>query len=95
MAGDEVLRALGSFFSRCIRYGDTIARYGGEEFSMILPHTNKDGAVDMAERLRRLIERANFMKSDCLPGGQLTISIGVATLPTDASTKDELITKAD
>jgi diguanylate cyclase (GGDEF)-like protein len=95
LAGDEVLRALGSLFTRCIRDGDMVARYGGEEFAMILPHTSKKGAIVMAERLRHDIEKAKFLHSGCLPGGQLTISIGVATYPVDASTKDELIMKAD
>lgn len=95
LAGDEVLKTLGPFFSGSIRAGDIVARYGGEEFAMILPHTNKSGARVMAEKLRRQVERLEFTPHGVAPHARLTISIGVASFPLDAKTKDELIKVAD
>jgi diguanylate cyclase (GGDEF)-like protein len=50
------------------------ARYGGEEFAVILPNTEKQGAMELAERLRRAVERAEWMNR------RITVSVGVATL---------------
>jgi len=95
LAGDEVLRGLGAYFSRAIRAGDMVARYGGEEFVMILPHTNKSGARAMAEKLRGEVERMEFTPRGLTPPAQITISVGVASFPSDARTKDDLIKVAD
>src|SRR5262249_38490262 len=62
LAGDEVLRAIGRLLlgqlpgGYSARESDVAARYGGEEFALFLPHTNKDGALIKAERVRRCIE---------------------------------------
>jgi len=78
-----------------VRKTDIVARYGGEEFVVLLPETSKDGAKVMAERLRKVIESQEFTGEDKLPGGKLTISAGIASFPDDASTRTELIEKAD
>ncbi len=95
LAGDEVLKSLGSLLSRCTREGDIVARYGGEEFSMILPDADKKSALLVAERLLSELECVDSFKSSRLQGEQLTISIGVATFPGDAQTKEALLKKAD
>jgi diguanylate cyclase (GGDEF)-like protein len=95
LAGDQVLRVLGGFLSKLIRSGDMVARYGGEEFALILPHTNKKGAMAMAEKLRKAVEALEFNPKDAGPPAQLTTSIGVASFPRDARSKDELLRKAD
>ena len=54
--GDEVLQAVGEALSQTARTSDWACRYGGEEFSLILRETNLEGALILAERLRKLIE---------------------------------------
>jgi diguanylate cyclase (GGDEF)-like protein len=95
LAGDQVLRVLGGFLSKLIRSGDMVARYGGEEFAFILPHTSKRGAMAMAEKLRKAVEALEFNPKGIGPSEHLTTSIGVASFPQDARSKDELLRKAD
>ena len=58
--GDEVLRDVAALLVKDMRDIDTVARYGGEEFVMILPETNTDEAIRVAQRLRLAVERAKF-----------------------------------
>ena len=78
-----------------IRDNDIVARYGGEEFAIILPSTNKEGALILAERLRIKIEQFQFSQENIQPNGKLTISIGVAVYPDNALTQEDLIVAAD
>lgn len=73
-AGDDALGEVARILQHTVRSYDMAARYGGEEFGVILPNTDKAGALEMAERLRRAVERTEWLKR------QITISIGVATL---------------
>lgn len=59
-AGDQVLRAFGSIVRDCVRAEDIAARVGGEEFALLLPNTALKGAVELAERLRSLLETTHF-----------------------------------
>jgi len=93
LQGDQVLRELAGLLKRCARQDDIVARYGGEEFAIALVETNKKGGLKAAERIRRTVEEFEFSG----PAGPLpvTISIGVASYPQDATTKRDLIAKAD
>jgi diguanylate cyclase (GGDEF)-like protein len=95
LAGDECLREVASALKESIvRPGDLVARFGGEEFVVILPNTDLDGAIDVAERLRSAVE-GKQMPHAASPCGQLvTISLGVAERQ-DCKTTDELISQAD
>lgn len=73
-AGDEALGEVARIMQYTVRAYDVAARYGGEEFAVILPDTDKKGALEIAERLRRAIERAEWLNR------KVTVSIGVATL---------------
>jgi diguanylate cyclase (GGDEF)-like protein len=89
-AGDAALRQISSALREEVRGVDTAARYGGEEFAIILPQANLEGALVVAERLRARIEREE------MPGvGSVTASLGVATFPLHASSRDLLVTTAD
>jgi len=81
--------------SFCFRASDIPIRYGGEDFVVLLPETPKDGALTKAERLRRYVESSTVPGGDKQPLGQVTISIGVATYPDDASDAISLLGAAD
>lgn len=94
-AGDEVLRQVSTILQHSVRDNDIVARYGGEEFAVILPGAEKEGAMALAERIRVKVEETAFHREEIQPGGQLTVSIGIATFPEDALTEDDLIICAD
>lgn len=73
LEGDKVLVKLAGIFKTHARSGDTIVRWGGEEFAMILPGTDKSGALVFAERIRVLIECSNCEY-------KITISVGITTV---------------
>ncbi|MEG3641412.1 sensor domain-containing diguanylate cyclase [Magnetococcus sp. PR-3] len=88
--GDRVLIALGAEMKSYFRNIDYPCRYGGEEFCVILPNTDPEGAVKVADRLR---ERVAEKEVD---GLKVTISIGVATYPDLQITQpDAMIRAAD
>ncbi|HEX9759119.1 MAG TPA: diguanylate cyclase [Nitrospiria bacterium] len=95
LKGNEVLKKVGSFLRMISREVDIPARYGGEEFAIIMPETQKLKARFLAERLRRTMENHVFEGEKILPGGQLTISLGLATFPSNADNPTDLIEKAD
>jgi diguanylate cyclase (GGDEF)-like protein len=75
--GDAVLIETAHIMLDVMRKVDIVARYGGEEFVVIMPHTDIDGAVKAAERVRIAIENNHF---EGLPeAGAITISLGVTT----------------
>ncbi len=94
-AGDQVLKQIARILQKSVRDTDVVARYGGEEFCVILPEVDVDGSVSFAERLRKNVEEHPFFMEETQPGGKVTISIGVATYPKDASIMKELIVRAD
>lgn len=93
--GDELLRILAGLLRQNTRDVDTVFRYGGEEFSVIIPEVGKQEAFSMAERIRRVIQDYAFSFEEGQPGGNLTVSLGVANLPQDALDSADLIEKAD
>lgn len=92
-AGDLLLKALARTIEENIRGGDILARYGGEEFAAVLPETNLARAVAVAERIREKVEECR-VDVDGKPAG-VTVSIGVATFPRNASDTRSLIREAD
>lgn len=89
-AGDVALCMLADNLRAELRAVDTPARFGGDEFVIILPQANTEGAVLVAERLRKRIEQTDVPKF-----GKVTASFGVATFPTHASSRDSLVVAAD
>ncbi len=94
-AGDRVLRKLASILKQTVRENDIVARYGGEEFAVILPAVDKQGGLILAERLRETVEKTYFEHEEIQPGGKVTVSIGVSSMPTDATTHQDLMNKSD
>ena len=74
---------------------DIIARYGGEEFVIILPETGKNGGYGRAKRLLEDVRKTPFLHGEKQPQGRLTVSVGVAEFPTDATSWEALVKKAD
>ena len=78
-----------------IRADDFAVRFGGEEFLVVFQDTDKEGALIAAEKIRRQIESFPFENKDQQPGGNLTISGGVASFPLDSRSSTELVRLAD
>ncbi len=76
LTGDRVLRALVDLLHAHLRASDRLARFGGEEFVLLMPSTGESDAMEIAERLRVLVERQDW--SALAEGLSLTVSIGVA-----------------
>lgn len=95
LLGDDVLKKVACLLESNLRKADIVARYGGEEFVILLPEIDKTHADQVAEKLRRTIELKHFPKEQYLPNKNLTISIGLATLPDDSTNARELIEFAD
>lgn len=98
--GDEVISKIATMLKDSARDGDTVARYGGEEFAIILANTPNEGAVIVAERVRKMVESLSSGDK------KLSVSIGIATFPmniddynpettSNNEIKNELIKKAD
>jgi len=95
LAGNVALRRLASALRRTVREVDVVCRYGGEEFAVLLPSTPKLAALKVGEKLRQAVEKAGIGR-DGEPGSRsLTVSVGVASLPGDAATAEELVDGAD
>jgi diguanylate cyclase (GGDEF)-like protein len=88
--GDSALVHVANVMLSCVREVDICSRYGGEEFVIVLPQCGREDAITVAERLREAIAGTPVDKI-----GQVTASIGVATYPAAARTKEELIEMAD
>ncbi|MGB6363549.1 MAG: diguanylate cyclase [Thermoanaerobaculia bacterium] len=95
LMGNVALQELAVLMSSVVRETDVVTRYGGEEFAVILCGTKKGGALLVAEKIRKLVEETTFEGEKTQPGGILTVSIGVATSPIDATDSQNLIGKAD
>lgn len=97
LAGDECLRSLAQSLKLSInRPLDLLARYGGEEFVCILPNTDADGALDMAQNMLAKAHALRIEHLDSDVESIVTISVGAATLiPTDDHNHHDLIFAAD
>lgn len=95
LTGDAALRKVSDLLVQNTRGIDTVARYGGEEFVVILPRTSKENALIVADKLRAAVSSATVEGEEVLPGGSLTVSVGLAAYPGDATTPHELIERAD
>jgi len=90
-AGDSALRSVARIIEESVRHVDLVARFGGEEFAAVLIDTDEEGAMEVAERIRAGIVATTFATG----GDSLSVSIGVAVCPGDATSREELIDKAD
>jgi len=94
IAGNKVLKEFAALLQNEVRVYDIVARYGGDEFCIIFPETDKEEALETAERIRFSIEKHKFPLEDIILGG-LTISTGLAAYPSGAKSMEELVLQAD
>ena len=93
LVGDAVLKETAHIAKASTREIDLIARHGGEEFSLVLPETDKAGAMLVAQRIRKKIEENIFKAYD--EKLKMTVSIGLAVYPDDSREASDLIERAD
>lgn len=94
LGGDFTLRELAGRIKGNIRKEELFARYGGEEFAVVLPETNKEGAVKLAERLVAVINQQQFQYEE--KPFTVTISAGVVTTAGEKNISPlDLIRRAD
>src|SRR5690606_13497664 len=77
LIGDKVLKKVASVLKGTVRRSDAVARWGGEEFAVLLPGTDKDAALLVAEKARTAVAAADW--SSLAPALPITVSAGVAT----------------
>ena len=94
-AGDALLKEMAALIKSSIRQTDVAFRYGGEELAVLLPDTGKKDAMEVAEKLVKAIHDYPFAYRERQPLGFVSVSLGLATFPEDAESKDALIEKAD
>ena len=92
LAGDNLLKALATTIEESLRTIDIAARFGGDEFVTIFPQTPKVDAIQITNRLKEKVDKALSEHHDEMT---LTVSMGLATYPDDASSIMELIEKTD
>jgi diguanylate cyclase (GGDEF)-like protein/excisionase family DNA binding protein len=89
-AGDALLHAIGAAIYSSARAEDSVFRYGGDEFALILPGVDAAGAAAIGERVRSAVARLTAKDA-----ARVTITVGVAAFPADATEKNDLIAAAD
>lgn len=96
-AGDTCLKRIAFAIQESINpSSDLVARYGGEEFGVILPNTNLNGALRVAERIQQAIHRLQIAHPDSAASPFVTISLGITgTVPTIPHSIEDLISAAD
>lgn len=93
--GDRVLQTVARAMQDALRTTDVCARHGGEEFAVLLPSTPGENAYYVAERVRRTLGGTRYTGLGLPAEVNITISVGVATCPRDATVLDELMELAD
>ena len=92
-AGNKLLQHLIRKVGEELRRSDIVARYGGDEFIILLPETERQGAMETAERIRQALEISRFeYRGNSL---SVTVSLGLASYPEDGSNVDIIVDKAD
>lgn len=100
-SGNTILMKVANLLQQYERADEVVARYGGEEFVFLLPGCTKSEAIERAEEIRKAIERITFTIIPDLSENRtpldvrVTTSLGVATVPNDADTVQDLLRNAD
>ncbi|MDF0553475.1 diguanylate cyclase [Kamptonema sp. UHCC 0994] len=92
--GDEVLIAMTKVVENSLRNVDFWGRFGGEEFVVVLPETNLESAVEVAERIRKTLEKTVITIQE-EKQVQITVSIGVSSYQLEDTKIDAVLQRAD
>ena len=93
--GDVVLSQVASIIDSNTRDVDKVFRYGGDEFCVVLPETDSRDAFVVADKIRKVVSEFHFPDQERIPGGTITISLGVSSLSGEAGEVSDLVNKAD
>jgi len=94
-AGDITLQEFGGILLGCVREVDTVARMGGDEFSILLLESDAEGAHALGERIIQRLRRHLLPGSNEVRTERLSVSIGVASFPSDSFDRPDLVSKAE
>jgi diguanylate cyclase (GGDEF)-like protein len=98
-AGDEVLKAVADRLQLAARTGDEVCRFGGEEMLILLPDTDLELALVVAERVRGEVEQLSVPVTEAKGGNPVviavTVSVGAASVPTHGPDLDAVMQRAD
>ncbi|WP_169332853.1 bifunctional diguanylate cyclase/phosphohydrolase [Effusibacillus pohliae] len=93
--GDKLLQEISKELVKEIPEHGVVCRYGGEEFAVLLPGTESEEALAIAESIRTRIAGHSFYGMEHMPKKRITVSVGVSTYPRMATSKENLIMLAD
>jgi diguanylate cyclase (GGDEF)-like protein len=93
--GDQVLKRVGKTLGTVCQQGAILGRYGGDEFIVVLPHTDSDEALAIAQTLRGKLDLTGFQRPKEDRVVPVTVSFGIASFPADSTNRHELLTIAD
>lgn len=93
--GDDILLKVATFLGGSVRQSDVACRFGGDEFLLILPECALEEAFHRADDMRRAVEAMAFSPDKVKKSERVTLSFGVAALPDDGDTREELLSAAD
>ena len=91
--GDKVIQQVAKQLNEVVRTGDLAARIGGEEFAILLEDTGRDGAFDVAERVRKRVQQLELLSQGKTVS--VSISAGLAAFPQDTDNQEKLFNCAD
>lgn len=95
LVGDEVLREISLRIKNSIRIYDILGRYGGEEFLIVLPDTDFNHTIGLAERIRESVKDDIFLAGDMPLRIHVTISAGITRMTGSDSSIDDILKRAD
>jgi len=93
--GDQYIKEVAKVFTETFRKTDIVSRYGGDEFTILLPETDVAAGMEIAEKVRRNVEKLDFLKDIEGPDLHLSVSLGLSCYPATASSIAELKEQAD
>lgn len=94
LSGSRMLKEIGETIAGCLAERDVLVKYGGDEYVILLPDVTRQEAVERIKRVHRKIRESLYLTSEPTPV-RTTVSLGIAMYPEDASTKKDLLIKAD
>ena len=96
LKGDKALEQVSKVIKESCRKADFVARYGGEEFIIVMLNTDKNEAINLAERIKNNIYNANIIHEYSKVSNRVTVSIGITTAHIGTNKNyDEYIQRAD